>query len=250
LTVYYTSNEIRSGIPDLLGTSGAVAKRRELKVGDYFCGEITLEGVYVGVPVERKEIGDYLRSMNDGRRDEQLYAMSYGFPLSYIVTIGSPARALQSTRVSLGAYVSSLIGSSLKRAPDGVGGQVVTVNLESETEFVLFLKYLDQKVAEGSFARVPGMQRRTWKPEELLVFVVSSLPGIGAKTAANLLEHFGSVRAVMNATKEQLMKVDGVGPKRAEEIHAVLTTAYTLRRMKDAEVKSEQAKRPSGLEAA
>jgi ERCC4-type nuclease len=231
LTVYYTSNEMRSRIPDLLGTTEVLCERKELKVGDYFCGEISSEGTYVGIPVERKEIGDYLRSMNDGRRDEQLYNMSYGFPLSYIVLIGSPSRALRGTKMTLNAYISSLVGSSLKRSPDGIGGQVVTVNLESDTEFVLFLKYLDDKVKEGSFARVPVMQKRSWKPEELLVYVVSSLPGIGAKTANNLLTHFGSVRGVMNASKEQLMEVDGVGPKKAEEIHSVLTMTYVMREL-------------------
>ena len=231
MTVYYTSNEMRSRIPGLLAANEVPNERRELKIGDYFCGEISSEGAYVGTPVERKEIGDYLRSMNDGRRDEQLYNMSYGFPLSYIVTIGAASRALRGTKVTLNAYISSLVGSSLKRAPDGLGGQVVTVNLESDAEFVLFLKYLDEKVKEGSFARVPVMQKRASKPEELLVYVVSSLPGIGAKTANTLLSHFGSVRGVMNASKEDLMEVDGVGPKRAEEIHSVLTTAYAMKEL-------------------
>jgi ERCC4-type nuclease len=222
---------MRSKIPDLLDEKDVPNERRELKVGDYFCGDIAVEGTYVGIPVERKEIGDYLRSMNDGRRDEQLYHMSYGFPLSYIVTIGSPSRALRGTRMTLDAYVSSLVGSSLKRAPDGIGGQVITVNLENDVEFVLFLKYLDEKVKEGNFARVPVMQKRVWKPEELLVYVVSSLPGIGPKTASSLLTHFGSVRAVMNASKEQLMEVEGVGKKKAEEVHNVLTMAYALREL-------------------
>jgi ERCC4-type nuclease len=226
LTVYYTSNEMRSGIPDLLRRGDVPNQRRELKVGDYFCGEISTEGAYVGIPVERKEIGDYLQSMNNGRRDEQLYDMSYGFPLSYIVVIGSPSKALRGTKMTLEAYISSLVGSSLKRAPDGVGGQVVTVNLENNPQFVLFLKYLDDKVKKGSFARIPVMQKRSWKPDELLVYVVSSLPGVGAKTANNLLTHFGSVRGVMNASKERLMEVDGVGTKKAEEIHNVLTMVY------------------------
>jgi DNA excision repair protein ERCC-4 len=222
---------MRSGIPEMLASNGVPNERKELKVGDYFCGEISTEGAYVGIPVERKEIGDYLRSMNDGRRDEQLYNMSYGFPLSYMVTIGSPSRALRGTKMTVNAYVSSLVGASLKRAPDGVGGQVVTVNLEGDSEFVLFLRYLDEKVKEGSFARIPAMQKRSWKPEELLVYVVSSLPGIGAKTASNLLRYFGSVRGVMNASKEQLLEVDGVGQKRAEEIHNVLTMAYVLKEL-------------------
>ena len=228
MTVYYTSNELRSRIPEMLLANGIRCERRELKVGDYFCGTIS-DGSFTGIPVERKEIGDYLRSMNDGRRDEQLYNMSYGFPLSYVVIIGSPARALRGTRVTLNAYLSSLVGCSLKRSPDGSGGQVVTVNLEGDLEFVLFLRFLEEKVKEGNYARVPVVQKRAWRPEERLVFVVSSLPGIGAKTASNLLNHFGSVRAVMNAPKEMLLEVEGVGEKRANEIQALLTRAYSLR---------------------
>ena len=33
----------------------------------------------------------------------------------------------------------------------------------------------------------------------------------------------------MNASREDLMEVDGVGPKRAEEIHSVLTAAYAMK---------------------
>jgi len=228
MTVYYTSNEIRSGIPGLLHANDVPCERKELLVGDYFCGRVSGEGAFSGVPVERKEVGDYLRSMNDGRRDEQLYNMSHGFPLSYVVIIGNASSALRRARATEAAYVSSLVGSSLKRSPDGASGQVVTVNLEGNMQFILFLKYLDEKVREGTFTRVPGMQKRAMNPGQQLVYVVSSLPGIGLKTATSLLRHFGSVRAVMSASKDELMQVEGVGEKRAKEVYAVLTASMEL----------------------
>ena len=226
MTVYYTSNELRSEIPRLLEIHKVPNLRRELKVGDYFCGTISQDGSYLGVPVERKSIGDYFASINDGRRDEQLYHLSYNFPLSFIVVIGSPSRILESTRSSLGAYVSSLVGSSLKRAPDGVKGQVVTVNVEEETQFVLFVKYLDEKICEGDLVRLPSIQKRARGSEEVQVYVVSSLPGVGTKNASNLLRRFGSVRGVMNASVAELQEVPGIGPKRAKEIHSVATAAF------------------------
>ena len=103
MTVYYTSNEMRCPIPGMLEAAGIPAERRELKVGDYFCGSILADGSHTGVPIERKDIADYFASMSDGRRAEQLYNMSFNFSLSYLVLIGSPRSIAGSDRSSISA---------------------------------------------------------------------------------------------------------------------------------------------------
>ncbi|WP_273208786.1 ERCC4 domain-containing protein [Marinobacter subterrani] len=66
------------------------------------------------------------------------------------------------------------------------------------------------------------------KPKALFsqkTYVLESLPGISTKIAEALLEHFGSVRAVTQASEGELVRVPGIGAKRAREISRVLGEA-------------------------
>jgi ERCC4-type nuclease len=49
-------------------------------------------------------------------------------------------------------------------------------------------------------------------------FIIEGFPDVGPATAEALLEELGSVRAVVNATKDELMGADGVGPATAGKI--------------------------------
>jgi DNA excision repair protein ERCC-4 len=51
---------------------------------------------------------------------------------------------------------------------------------------------------------------------------LQSLPGIGPDRAKRLLERFGTVRACFDASKTELQKVEGIGPKIAEAIDQVI----------------------------
>lgn len=75
---------------------------------------------------------------------------------------------------------------------------------------------------------VPDMQRR----------LVEMLPGCGMVMARDLLQHFGSVHAVINATAEDLRRVRGVGARKAADIVKVTSEEYaavdTERNIEDA----------------
>ena len=57
-------------------------------------------------------------------------------------------------------------------------------------------------------------------------YVVSAIADIGPVTARALLEHFGTVEAVMTAPEDDLREVDGVGPVTAERIREVVGGEY------------------------
>lgn len=63
--------------------------------------------------------------------------------------------------------------------------------------------------------------------EEQQVYVLSSIRGVGRKYAERLLQHFGSVRAIMNADIETLCEVEGIKKVRAGKIMAVATGKKT-----------------------
>lgn len=72
----------------------------------------------------------------------------------------------------------------------------------------------------------PHRARRSALPKLQKRYVVEDLPGIGPKMADALLREFGTLRALFNAEKGELRRVYGIGPKRAESIHALLTAHY------------------------
>jgi len=55
---------------------------------------------------------------------------------------------------------------------------------------------------------------------------VEALPMVGPKLARALLTHFGSVRAVMNASEEELKEVEKLGEKKAKVIRALIDYQY------------------------
>ena len=61
---------------------------------------------------------------------------------------------------------------------------------------------------------------------EQQLFIVESLPNIGPVNAKNLLQHFGSVSNVLNASESELQQVEGIGKKTAENIRKVVDSKY------------------------
>jgi ERCC4-type nuclease len=57
---------------------------------------------------------------------------------------------------------------------------------------------------------------------EQLAFVLEGLPGVSSNLAKRLGDHFGSLLALASASDEELRSVPGMGPKKVEQIKAVL----------------------------
>ena len=57
-------------------------------------------------------------------------------------------------------------------------------------------------------------------------FLISALPGIGIVVARNLLNYFGSIKSVVNASKEELQALDGVGEKISERLWMLFNEKY------------------------
>jgi Fanconi anemia group M protein len=67
---------------------------------------------------------------------------------------------------------------------------------------------------------------RSFTQSQFMEKVIGNLPGIGIETARNLLQHFGSVKAVTSASEKELMEVENVGAKRAKAIFELMRSKY------------------------
>lgn len=52
--------------------------------------------------------------------------------------------------------------------------------------------------------------------------VLDDVPGLGAVRRAALMEHFGDIDRLRNASAAEIAEVEGFGPKLAAEVHALL----------------------------
>jgi excinuclease ABC subunit C len=86
-----------------------------------------------------------------------------------------------------------------------------------------------QKIRDAAHRFVLGRQRRARK-QAVLSSELTSLPGIGPKTARILWDRFESLDAMLDAGPEDIGALAGIGPKRADKIHAALQALKASRK--------------------
>lgn len=110
-----------------------------------------------------------------------------------------------------------------------------TANADETVQLIAMMARQEQiGIPEISFipkrkaTSLPDMQRR----------VVEMLPGCGMVMARELLQHFGSVKRIANADKREFAALKGIGVKKAQQMHDVLSAEYgavdTERQLEDA----------------
>ena len=57
-------------------------------------------------------------------------------------------------------------------------------------------------------------------------FIVEGFPNVSSVIAKRLLDHFGSIRAIINASEKELCEVNGVGKNIASKIIDILNEEY------------------------
>jgi hypothetical protein len=83
----------------------------------------------------------------------------------------------------------------------------------------------EQDVADREVSVHGEKQSKTMAEQQ--EYVVASIGEVGPVTARAMLEHFGSVEAVLTADKEALLEVDGVGEVTADRVREVVGGDYS-----------------------
>ena len=199
----YVDDREPQEICEILQRLGVPFQKKRLEVGDYLIKHGSFE-----VAVERKDIRDYVSSLADGRLFNQLYNLSSSFEKSFLFIIGD--FSLVADRIDRRAYIGSLISVALRQS----GGTVTPVQVKDDEEFCLALKYLNSQVEAGKLKAVPRGKKGSDATAMLM-----AIPGIGEEKAKRLLERFGSVYGIVNASVAELMTVEGIGEKQARRIY-------------------------------
>lgn len=198
-------------VTEALRKMGARVIEKMISPGDYVVGE--------RFAVERKTFRDFIQSIYKKRLFEQIERLRQAYPRCCLVIEGDVGYGLTSL------YNPQIFWGALARAAVEWGIPIFfTVNEEQTAQFVFSLaKKLQEEKGEAVAIRYkPKFYTKAAQQR----FAVQGLPRIGSKLADRLLKKFGSVRRVFTATRYELVRVEGFGKKRAEEISRFLDDLY------------------------
>ena len=184
-------------------------KIQSMAVGDY---QVSDE-----VVIERKTAKDFVSSMLDKRLFKQARELSLEFKRPLLILEGDD---LYSGMVNPNAIRGTIASIALD-----FGISIIPTRDSQDT--AAMIKRI--AIREQSGEKTPIQVRTDKKPLSLWeqqLYIVESLPNIGAVNAKNLLQHFGSVSNVINASESELMEVEGIGKKTAENIRNVIDSKY------------------------
>jgi len=184
---------------------------KQLDVGDFILSD--------RICVERKTVGDFLSSIIDKRLFSQAGELARNFEIPILIIEGKEDLYSLS-----GIHPNAIRGAIASLAID-FGISIIPTKDEEDTANLLYIIAKREQEGEGREIPLRG-ERKPLLLEEKQRYVVESLPHVSAILAKRLLERFGSVYNVMNASKKELMNIEGIGEGKAEEIRRVIKSRY------------------------
>ncbi|HTL58228.1 MAG TPA: ERCC4 domain-containing protein [Candidatus Limnocylindrales bacterium] len=205
--IFADDREAGSPVPAALKQiPGINLQFKRLAVGDYL-----VNGRCV---FERKTVADFAASVIDGRLFTQAGKLARLSIPAALILEGRLAdlAQVQVRRESLqGAMIclSLIFRLPVLRALGAAESASLMMYAAQQTE-------RREEICGARYGRRPKRKRR------LQLHILQGLPGIGPGRAAQLLATFGTVEAVMTASRQNLEQVQGIGAKTAAMIRDVL----------------------------
>jgi len=212
--IYVDSREAsnRNGrkIVSLLDELGAETIVEKLDFGDYLVGE--------DIAIERKTVFDLANTLTQRFLFDQIFKMKETYPRSIVIIEGYMGLLRKFRRISPESLSGTLFALAQANIP-----LVPTIDYKDTATFLI------TSAKRLKTEKTPPTIRHRIKTEsikEQQLFVVAGLPHIGPVLGEKLLRQFKTLRAVFSSSKEEFMKVRGIGPQIADDIVKILDTPY------------------------
>ena len=169
--------------------------------------------------VEIKTVSDFVDSIIDGRLLEQIKNMKNNFERPVIVIEGS--EDIYSVR---NVHHNSILGMMATIAVSYGIPIIQTKNFKETASLLQIIARREQ--AETSKDFNVHADRKPTSLKEQQEYFISSLPGINLTLSKPLLKHFKTIKNIVNASAEELQKVEKIGPAKAKQIKNVVEGEY------------------------
>ncbi len=204
------SRELSTSVARELTRLGVKISGETLDIGDYIASD--------EVAIERKESNDFIQSLIDGRLFAQLTTLRTAYRRPVLLIEGEQLTGLRA--VSPASLYGALASIAVR-----IQVPIIWARNAEETAHILYrIAYLEQIKSQRPLRTRSGETKGT--DAEALEYILSGFPGVDTVTSRNILAEFGTLDKIFSASKEDLQKVRGVGPKIAGRIRRLLTTEY------------------------
>lgn len=203
------ADDRENSIAKQLSRKEVKVEKKRLDVGDFIVSD--------RCSIERKTAEDFVDSIIDNRLFDQL---------SDLRQFDRPAIIIEGTDLY----------SHRDIHPNAIRGALSSITLDygipilwssdadDTTETLVSLAKREQEDEDREVTVRGEKNPRTLKERQ--EFIVAGLPNINTKIARRLLEHFGSVEKVFNASEEELEEVEGIGDKTSSELKELIESDY------------------------
>ena len=186
---------------------GALINVQSLEIGDFILSE--------KVCVEKKTHSDFISSIIDGRIFEQASLLRKNFEKPIILIEGYSNREVNENALK-GALASLLIDFGISI--------LMTRNPLDTAKTIFWIAKKEQIECKKEIGIKVGKKPKDIK--KIQEFIICSFPGISKVLGKRLLENFGSLEKIFNASENELAKVKGISKNLAKKIRKILSSKY------------------------
>jgi len=192
---------------------------KELFLKTFSTGEVTMlpvgDLVYPtnSVCCERKTVEDFISSVM-GRLWVQLQNMIENYQHPYLIIVGrfDEEEVMKHTSFTRKQFLGACASISARY-------KIPVFNVDSNRDFFTLSKALMEK-SDGSLKHLDKVRRLAVSDGDVLEAMVSCIPGIGLEYSKRIIDVLGvdSIIELCKTTVEDLMSVDGIGERKANNI--------------------------------
>ncbi|MDH3365402.1 MAG: helicase-related protein [Thermoplasmata archaeon] len=183
-----------------------------VRIEEMECADLLISD-RIGVTV--RSVREFIEEISDGGLFTALAKMKHQFLHPILIVQGPPeGKGAEAGNAAVYDALGSLLSEF--RMP------VLSTISAAETVSALIALHKQEIERAGG----PKAFQSTLDPESRQLFLVQGLPNVSATLAQRLLERFGSVKGIADASPEQLMEVEGVGRVIADGIHTVIRLRF------------------------
>jgi len=184
-------------------------EKTKLDVGDVACGDVI---------IERKEAGDFVHSIMDGRLKEQAAKMCLNYEYKYVIIEGNPFQTGSkiSTNAIIGKMTSLIVRHNIK-----------LLYVDNPAQFAYACFSLITKHIEGDVFNPNEHETLAYKTDntDVLTAMLYQIPRLGWDKAKLIAEKcdYSLKTFVEKVTVERLLAIEGIGDVMAERIMSFVT---------------------------